>query len=173
VIDLIDKIARETNLLSLNATIEAARAGELGRGFGVVAAEVKALSHQTAKATEQVTQQVHALQQASMEGADAVDAVSSIVARIDEIASAIAEMMQQQSVATREISKNAHSAAGQADNALQSISAVTEAAKRTRGISDDVGRAAVELAVQSDRLAGRCAPSSPTSSPPDDAADWP
>jgi methyl-accepting chemotaxis protein len=154
VIDLIDKIARETNLLSLNATIEAARAGELGRGFGVVAAEVKALSHQTAKATEQVTQQVHALQQASMEGADAVDAVTSIVARMDEIASAIAEMMLQQSVATREISKNAHNAAGQADNALQSISAVTEAAKRTRGISDDVGRAAVELAVQSDRLAG-------------------
>jgi methyl-accepting chemotaxis protein len=154
VIDLIEKIASETNLLSLNATIEAARAGEMGRGFGVVAAEVKALSHQTAKATEQVTQQVHALQQASMNGAEAVDAVTSIVASMDEIASAIAEMMHQQAAATREISNNAHNAAGEADNALQSISAVTEAAKRTRGISDDVGRAAVELAAQADRLAG-------------------
>lgn len=153
VIDLIDKIASETNLLSLNATIEAARAGEMGRGFGVVAAEVKALSHQTAKATEQVTQQVHALQQASMEGADAVDAVASIIARMDEISTGIAEMMQQQSAATREINNNAQMAAGDADNALQSISAVTEASKRTRGISDDVGRAAAELATQAERLA--------------------
>jgi methyl-accepting chemotaxis protein len=154
VIDLIDKIASKTNLLSLNATIEAARAGELGRGFGVVAAEVKGLSNQTAKATEQVTTQVHALQQASAGGEQAVDAVAAIIARMDEISRAIAEMMQQQSAATREINNNAQMAASDADNALQSISAVTEASKRTRGISDDVGRAAAELAAQADRLAG-------------------
>jgi len=154
VIDLIDKIASKTNLLSLNATIEAARAGERGRGFGVVAAEVKGLSNQTATATEQVTSQVHALQQASAGSAQAVDAVAAIVARMDEIARTIAEMMQQQSATTREISSNAQMAASDADNALQSISAVTEASKRTRGISDDVGRAAAELAAQADRLAG-------------------
>jgi len=73
---------------------------------------------------------------------------------MDEIARAIADMMQQQSAATREISNNAQMAASDADNALQSISAVTEASKRTRGISDDVGRAAAELAAQADRLAG-------------------
>lgn len=154
VVDLIDKIASETNLLSLNATIEAARAGESGRGFGVVAAEVKNLANQTAKATERVTNQVHALQEASSGGAQAVDAVAATVARMDEIAKAIAEIMHQQTAATREISHNAQSAASDTDSVLKSISGVTEASKRTRGISNDVGSAAADLAAQAERLAG-------------------
>jgi methyl-accepting chemotaxis protein len=154
VIDLIDKIARETNLLALNATIEAARAGETGRGFGVVATEVKSLALQTAKATDKVTSQIHALQNASGDGAQAVDSVATTIARMDEIATAIADMIQQQSEATREISMNAQSVATGTTNVLQSISGVTESSKRTRGISDGVGRAATDLATQAERLAG-------------------
>jgi len=154
VIDLIDKIARETNLLALNATIEAARAGETGRGFGVVATEVKSLALQTAKATDKVTSQIHALQNASGDGSQAVDSVATTIARMDEIATAIADMIQQQSQATREISMNAQSVATGTTNVLQSISGVTESSKRTRGISDGVGRAATDLATQAERLAG-------------------
>jgi methyl-accepting chemotaxis protein len=154
VIDLIDRIASETNLLALNATIEAARAGEMGRGFGVVAGEVKSLANQTAKATGDVTSQIHALQSASGSGSQAVDKVATTIARMDEIATAIADMMRQQSAATREISLNAQSAASGTTSVLQSIANVTKASQRTRGISDGVGRAALDLAAQAERLAG-------------------
>jgi methyl-accepting chemotaxis protein len=153
VIGLIDSIAQETNLLALNATIEAARAGDMGRGFGVVASEVKALANQTARATGQVTAQIHALQGASGESARAVDGVTAIITRLDEIATAIAQVMRQQSEATREISASALRAADGTTNVLQSIGGMTDASKRTRGVSDDVNRAAADLAAQSERLA--------------------
>jgi methyl-accepting chemotaxis protein len=153
VIVLIEKIANATNLLALNATIEAARAGELGRGFSVVAAEVKSLAHQTAQATEEVTKQIHALQDASGGGSQVVDQVATTIARMDEIATAAADLMRQQSDVVREISNSAHSAASGTNNVMQSISGVTEASKRTRGISDEVGRAASELSTQARRLA--------------------
>lgn len=152
VIELINRIASDTNLLALNASIEAARAGEMGRGFGVVASEVKNLATQTAKATEKVAEQIQELQAASGSSSEAIDQVAKVIARMDEIALAVSTAMEEQGATIREISRSAQSAASGTRHVLQSIVAVREASQRTRGISDEVGRAASDLATQADRL---------------------
>ena len=152
VIELINRITSETNLLALNATIEAARAGEMGRGFGVVASEVKNLANATAKATGEVAEQIRALQTASGCSSEAIDQVAKVIARMDEIALAVSAVMEEQSATTGEISRSAQSAASGTKHVLQSILAVKEASQRTRCISDEVGRAASDLATQADGL---------------------
>jgi methyl-accepting chemotaxis protein len=152
VIELINRITSETNLLALNATIEAARAGETGRGFGVVASEVKNLADATAKATGQVAEQIRALQAASDCSSVAIDQVAKVIARMDEIALAVSTVMDKQSTTTGEISRSAQSAASGTKHVLESIVGVQEASQRTRGISDEVGRAASDLAMQADGL---------------------
>ncbi len=129
VVVFINDIASQTNLLALNATIEAARAGEAGKGFAVVASEVKSLAGQTAKATEEITGQVKGVQEAMNLVIDAMSAINGTIGEIDGISVAIAEAVEQQSVATQEISSNVHQAAAGTGEVAQNIVAVSNGAR--------------------------------------------
>ena len=130
VVNLIRNIAGQTNLLALNATIEAARAGEAGRGFAVVASEVKSLAVQTAKATEQIAEQIEAVQSSTRVAVDAIRRNTERMREIDGYTSAVALSLQQQDSATDEISHNVASAA----NGAKGMAAVLD--EVTRGVGD-------------------------------------
>ncbi len=152
VVSLIQNIASQTNLLALNATIEAARAGEAGRGFAVVASEVKALSNQTAKATEDISTQIAAIQAETGNAVDAIKAIGGTIRRMNEIASAIAAAVEQQGVATRNISSNIQLVAQGTNGVATNIAGVNEAAGETGTAAAQVLTAADDLSRQADRL---------------------
>lgn len=135
VTNLIGDIAGQTNLLALNATIEAARAGEAGKGFAVVAQEVKALSKQTASATEEITTQIHGLQQDVDQAAAQVLAFNERVSRINELATVIAGAVEEQSAATHEISRNIDSVAENTQSIDHEIVVVKQRASTTLDLS--------------------------------------
>ncbi|ABE38232.1 methyl-accepting chemotaxis sensory transducer [Rhodopseudomonas palustris BisB5] len=152
VVDLINTIASQTNLLALNATIEAARAGDAGRGFAVVASEVKALAEQTAKATEQISQQVGGIQSATGQSVASIREISGTIARMSEIAATIASAVEEQGAATKEISRNVHHAAAGTHEVSVNIVEVQRGASETGSASAQVLTAAHSLAHDSARL---------------------
>jgi methyl-accepting chemotaxis protein len=152
VLTLIQAIAEQTNLLALNATIEAARAGEAGRGFAVVAHEVKALAGQTAKATEEIGQNVSLIQASTKNAVDAVREIGGAVQDINNITSNIASAVAQQDSATREISVNAQSAAQGNQTLVSNIASLRDAIGQTDTAAASVLTASGELTSTAETL---------------------
>jgi methyl-accepting chemotaxis protein len=152
VVRLIGDIAGQTNLLALNATIEAARAGEAGKGFAVVASEVKSLAGQTAKATEEIAQQINQMQQATSQAVGAIRAIGSTVERTSEIATAIATAVEQQGAATQEIARSAAQVAEATETVAQRIEAVRAGADSTGAAVGTMRAETAALAEQSGLL---------------------
>lgn len=152
VIDVITSIAEQTNLLALNATIEAARAGDAGKGFAVVANEVKELAKETATATEEISSRINAIQRDTDEAVSAIGEISAVMAQVQDIQTAIASAVEEQTATTAEIARTVNQVALGSEQIAQNITAVAAAARGTAGgargshdVADNMASVASEL----------------------------
>ncbi|MGY8638587.1 methyl-accepting chemotaxis protein [Bradyrhizobium sp. 14AA] len=150
--DLIGGIAGQTNLLALNATIEAARAGEAGRGFAVVAAEVKSLSDQTAKSTEEITRLIAEIQTSTQAAVDAVETMGGHIVEIDGVATSVAAAMEEQDAATREITRSISESASAAKEVSAKIGDVSRDAASVNERAAEVRQAIAGMAANLEQL---------------------
>ena len=146
VIKVISMIAQQTNLLALNATIEAARAGDAGRGFSVVANEVKELANQTSQATEEITQKISAIQQDSQEAIDAIKFISEGIEQLSEISGSIATAVEEQSATTNEVFRVIQDSNTGVQNIADNVKMITDSSKTTSISAQQIKEAADSLA---------------------------
>ncbi|HVI10887.1 MAG TPA: methyl-accepting chemotaxis protein [Candidatus Binatia bacterium] len=152
VIKVITSIAQQTNLLALNATIEAARAGEAGKGFAVVANEVKELAKETAKATEDISRKIEAIQTDTKAAVDAIASISEVINQVNGISNTIATAVEEQNATTNEMARNVSEAARSGGEITSNISGVAQAAESTTQGANDTQRAAQQLVETSAEL---------------------
>lgn len=152
IISMISDIAEQTNLLALNATIEAARAGEAGKGFAVVASEVKGLASQTAKATEQISAQIMAMQSDTTAVVDAIGDIGGMIEELNTGSASIAAAVEEQHSSTQEIARNTQNAADGTLQVTASIGEVSSTIAETEEVASEVKTASSQLASEADRL---------------------
>lgn len=152
VVKVITSIAEQTNLLALNATIEAARAGEAGKGFAVVANEVKELAKETAKATEDISQKIEAIQKDTSSAVDAIKRISEIIGMISDTSNTISSAVEEQTATVNEIGRNVAEAAKGSGEIAQNITSVADAAQSTTRGASDTQKSALDLSKMASQL---------------------